>query len=50
MEPWKATVRRGGEGRGGEEPWCGGGDGLKASCDRTECEPALADGLAGQMF
>lgn len=24
--------------------------GLKASCDRTQCEPALADGLAGQMF
>lgn len=47
MEPWKATVRRGGEGRGREELRWGG---LKASCDRTECEPALADGLAGQMF
>lgn len=27
------------------------GAALKASCDRTQCEPAaLADGLAGQMF
>lgn len=44
-------MRRREAGGGGGGGGGGGRGALKASCDRTECEPAaLADGLAGQMF